>query len=355
MKKSSICCVGLAVLAVFLMQARAVSADSTARLEQGAQRCYQDYKNHAEQDLLSGLEVGESALQSYRCLKRYEAKVALRSVASQRLKQQISELKKKIQRLQKKARELAWKNPAAAAKLTLRVMELKAKLTALQTKLQQGECPAQKTNVKIIFENNSVYDVRIFIMFHNMTPLETGTLPSTKIGTITMTAAELRYYSGNAQSVKFLLVAKVSGSDVLVYRTVGLSRLPKEKPCKATARFELFDRTFPEPPTKYGVYGVTNAGPNLFIGSAAYLSTRTPCSFLNGGNDCTSKVTFVSLDNLYSSLDDAGRAFCNGIQGHVFWGMYAPCRERYLFNGGWYWGCESTVRTAISKFCPKWD
>ncbi len=106
------------------------------------------------------------------------------------------------------------------------------------------------------------------------------------------------------------------------------------------------------PAGRYVVFGV-NAGPNLFIGTEDSLKGRSMSSFANGGLS-SNKVTYKALSPVYSNLAAAQQDFCKGVAVKTTWGMAAPCRELITFRDGVrYASCESSVRAAISKYCPK--
>lgn len=329
--------------------ASGLCADDSAR----SKRCYSRYLKYSEiamqyQDALAA----KLAERAFRCVTSGRLGGPNALAASRDIRDQIKALSRKIKALKRKAEKLMTTNVVQALRILDQVADLQLKLNRLKQKLEQGNCPANKTTVRLVFENNSDYQVGIYILDTTNLAHLLGSIPPVKIGTIPMSLAKVQQYSGSATSAKFVFYTRVNQKDIFVNASYSLKRLPKEKPCLAIVRWEMFNKTFPVPPSQYYVFGV-NAGPNLYVGTEEALRVRTPYSFLNGGMDNVSKVTYNKLGGPYSTYEAAQQALCAGISQHVHWNLYAPCQERFMFRGSWYWGCEGSVRSAINSYCPQ--
>ena len=347
-------------LALLCLTANSTSvvADTSERSANGAQRCYENYLQLAEKELLADSiasnDLGKRAEMNFRCMRRYESRLPYTMKAKKSLETIIAELKKKIKSLQKKADKLMTRDVIKAGKIWSQIADLELRLARLKKKQQQGECPPAKTNIRMVFENNTDYEVGVFLHSAYRTVALLGKVASGKILTFTIDLEELRSIVGeSAKVVNFSLITTINGGLSKAQATMRLQKLPTRKPCSATARFELFNKNFPVPQTQYYVYGVeAGSGFHFLIGVETSLITRAPCSFAGGGLDCKSHVDYHELAGPYTKYEDAQRAFCSSISNHEYW-QFSSCPDRFKWKGGtFYWACEGSVTSAINKYCP---
>lgn len=160
------------------------------------------------------------------------------------------------------------------------------------------------------------------------------------------------YVGENVTTVNFTLSTTIKGELSGAKASMNIKGVPTKKPCIATARFEIFNNSFPQPAHEYFIFGVqAGNSPSYYIGDYEGVSKRTPCSFDGGGLDCTSRVTYRKLAGPYTTFAKAQKGFCDHVNRHEYW-QFSSCKHRYLWHGiDWYWGCESSVQTALSKYC----
>lgn len=107
----------------------------------------------------------------------------------------------------------------------------------------------------------------------------------------------------------------------------------------------------PTPSEEFGIYEVRAANTKfLIIDTEEDVAARKPCTFDGGGWDCTSDIEYSLLSGPYSSPAEAEQALCEGISDSQFW-VLTKCKPRYLYSGDWYWGCESSISSAVNTFC----
>ncbi|MDC0359069.1 hypothetical protein OAO01_09655, partial [Oligoflexia bacterium] len=233
-----------------------------------------------------------------------------------------------------------------------KIATLQLKISRLKDKLKQGACTPAKTTIKLVFENNSKYNVTIYIDDSDGVSSKIGTVPAVKIGTIQMSISQIQNYVGtNAQTVNLQFFTIINNKEVIVSAFFSMAKLPTKKPCTGTAKWEMFDSTFPVPASNVYVFGV-DAGPNIYIGEEDKLKNRSKGSFANGGLS-SDKVTYGKLSSSFSTLPSAQKAFCGMVQEKIYYNS-PNCSKRFKINGKWYFGCESSVQSAVSNYCPQY-
>lgn len=343
------------LFAAFITSVSPVSADkdgSAAHYLRASERLFNRYIECFENqsscpDIL--LRASSRAVRRNQNLARY---AALSSPRERALRERINQLKKNIRNKKRRAQEMMAINIVRGLELLNEVAEMELRLQHLREQLEYGECGGNKGKVRMVFENNSSYAIGVYLRdTANMGHL-VGSLPAEKITALVVPVSTIRSLIGEEKTVGIVLYTRINLKDIFVDRRFSLKNMPKDKPCVLNVKWELFDKTFPVPPSKYLVYGV-DAGPNLFVGTIEAISKRTRCSFLNGGRDCETYVVYQPLSGEFATYEAAQQALCGMIQQHVHWNLYAPCQERFMVGGNWYWGCESSVQGAISAYCPQ--
>lgn len=229
-------------------------ADTGSRFERGAQSCAADFINFRD--------AGETELaaKARRCFERFNARVVLAASKSTRraiLRRRIRGVNRSIRRLKKKIGRST--NLLSIAKMQstlldkeLRVARLKEKLT----KLTKG-CSDRKAVLKMIWENNSDYNIDVFIYDYFTEQWDSlGVIGPVQEKTIKISLKKVKNYRFDQPDAYLALRTRINNQDSVKYYVLNESHFNTTKPCVRSNRTVLYDSSFevPKPKLNYGVY-----------------------------------------------------------------------------------------------------
>lgn len=343
----------LILIVLLLVSALKAVADPNVRFLRGADRCQKQYLKLVEQEQVSTSDL-KLAKRYLRCLERYSLKreaLAAKKINKKKIRKKIRAIKKRIRKLKRRASKVSITNFIKAGKLLDKALGLEMRVNRLKDRLARDKCTEFNSYYEFIFENRSIYEAKLSHKTSFGTIVTFANLAPGKTSTVSIPYSEI--YPDSSGVIKLRLSATINGSQVTAYPQFNEKSFPKSSPCKRTIKWEVENNTFPAPAAEFFVFGVS-AGPNLYIGVSANVEKRTPCSFANGGTDCSSLVSVTKLSSAYSSLEAAEKAFCSMVSQKRRWSLAANCQEQFMINGKWYWGCESSVYGAVRDYCPEY-
>lgn len=171
------------------------------------------------------------------------------SLASQirALKRRIKRSKNRIKAIRKHMKESD--NLLAIASYQLKLLDYKERLQSLKDKLNKlkNSCPANKSHLKLTFENNSSYTIRVFAYDQFENYYHERTLEPLSIKTFKLKKSTVENYTGSNSFMWLALETTINNQQSLLWIQLFKSEFPSEKPCTKHYTYELYDSSFEVP------------------------------------------------------------------------------------------------------------